>query len=184
MDDRNVIDEMKNLDNERIKLIRDGRSLPYAILINNVKGSLNTGVIIRNANFYGAREVYYYGDKHWNRVPAVGSYKYLTIKYIDNLESILALKNTYNFVGVEIGQNKKTYNLCNYRPKSNNLYIFGNEGLGISKEILDICNQFVKIDNSVRTVRSLNVSVCSGIVLNHHLDNVDKPLNRLLNRLF
>ena len=173
MDTRNVIDEMKGMDEDRIRMVRERRALPFAVLINNVKGSLNTGVIIRNANFYGAEKVFYYGDKHWNRVPSVGCYKYMSIEYISNFNDVLKLKAFYNFVGIDNNTNHSPQNLKRYLPRHNNIYVFGSEGEGIDPGLIEKCNDFVEIRTNTNTVRSLNVSVCSGIVMNHHVNTVN-----------
>jgi tRNA G18 (ribose-2'-O)-methylase SpoU len=111
----------------------------------------------------GAKEVFYLGNKQFDRRSAVGVQNYLTIRYLKTLDELKKLKSQYRLVGIEnnIPNVKSIYS---YTPYTKSLFIFGEEGCGIDKEILDMCDDKVYVPQT-GTVRSLNVSSCAAIVM-------------------
>ena len=44
-------------------------------------------------------------------------------------------------------------------------FVLGNEGSGVSKQIMDLCDEIIKID--MCNIDSLNVSMAASIVMYH-----------------
>lgn len=73
-------------------------------------------------------------------------------------------KQGYKIIGTAL--NKKTISLNDFGFNKNDKYaiILGNEGQGISKDILDYCDITLKID--INHIESLNVAVAGAIIMN------------------
>ncbi len=166
----NVIDRYKSWEVKQIKNDVQKNTFPYAVLMQHIQGDYNISTLIRNANAFGAEGVYYYGRRKWDRRGAVGTHNYTDLLYLDSLEDIELLKKKYYFVGVEnnIEAAKK---INSYTPRENTLFIFGEEGSGIEKKVLDLCEEMIYIPQ-YGSVRSLNVGTCSGIIMNDYTSRI------------
>jgi tRNA G18 (ribose-2'-O)-methylase SpoU len=164
VDPRNILDEIKGMDNDRIRLYYSERTQPFGVAVTNLGGGLNMGVIVRSANAFGAQDIFYVGKKHWDRRSAVGVFNYSTVNYLKSTEDLLALKNQgYTLVAIE-NNTPKAQNIYRFAFPSKPLFVFGEEGTGIEQSLLDGCDNCVYIPQ-LGTVRSLNVSVAAGIVM-------------------
>lgn len=159
---RNVTDEFKSIPTEEIKRIVKERTLPFAVLMVNTQGDYNLGTVLRTGNALGAREIFYYGRKRWDRRGACGVMNYSDLIFLPNFEDIVALKSKYRFVGLE--QNERSQNLRAYQFKPNTLIVAGEENCGLSSEVLDLCDDVVEIKQR-GSVRSMNVGVAAGIAM-------------------
>ena len=73
----------------------------------------------------------------------------------------LAMENKYRFIATSINKGKEITELNNLQPS---VIAFGNEGRGLSHEIMDIASEVIKLPHS-KEVESLNVGVAVSIVL-------------------
>jgi tRNA G18 (ribose-2'-O)-methylase SpoU len=165
----NVIDKYKwdrvtKWTTELIKKDLQQTAFPVAVLMENFAGDFNIGTVIRNANAFNTKEVFYLGRKHYDRRGTVGTHHYTNITHLRNIEELSALKECYTLVGLE-NSVAGAVSLGNFEWPDNPLLIIGEEGVGITKATLDICDHFVYI-NQYGSVRSLNAGVASGIALN------------------
>lgn len=164
----NRIDRFSNLTDSEVQVQLEEESLPFAVLMMQIQGDFNFGTVVRNANAFGAREAFYYGPKKkWDRRSAVGVYHYTRVTWLpesENLDEILKLKETYpNFVAVDIIPGTSSP-LEAYTWKPNTLLLFGEERLGLSKEVLNLCEDTIHITQR-GSVRSINVGTASGITM-------------------
>lgn len=154
---RNVRKEFKNLPNEEVKAICEERALPFAILASQIYSDFNFGSVIRSANNFACHNVYYYGSKKFDRRSCCGTYHYLSVEYLSDLEGIKKLKEKYWFVGLENNVDKPIHDIRKYNWKPNSLIVLGEEGAGICAEVCDLIDEFVEIP-SMGSVPSLNVA--------------------------
>lgn len=139
------------------------------LLLDNVQDPGNAGTIIRNATafnidtiIFSDDSVYPYHEKVlrstggmiFNNNIIIGSIK----DYINEIKS----KNI-NVIGTSLHTDTYLDTLEKFEEFA---IIFGNEGNGISDDILDMCDIKVKIKMNP-SCESLNVGVSSGIVLYH-----------------
>ncbi len=165
---RNRADYLKWLTDDEVKKYLAQRKLNYGILIVNMLYDNNAGNIVRSANAFGANEIILYGHKSFDRRASVGAefYEHFRhIKFVEDLEEVFAL---YDIV-VAVENNTDSVALTDFAwdKKKKTLIIFGQESGGIPKEILEKCNHVVHI-NQLGSVRSLNVAVAAGIVMNDY----------------
>lgn len=163
----NVRDEYKTLTKIEIQERVASQTLPFAILMMQIQGDFNFGTVVRNANAFGAREVFYYGPKkHWDRRGTVGTHHYTPVNYIPmgGYDAIQGLRAQYpHFVAMDILEGvSKDVREHTWEPGT--LMIFGEEGCGLPLEILGFCEKTLHI-NQRGSVRSINVGTASGIVM-------------------
>ena len=161
-DSRNVIDQYKGWAEDLIKEDLNRKSFPFAVLMEQLNGDFNFGTVIRNANAFGAREVFYLGKKNFDRRGAVGTYHYTNVNYLKTHEEFLLLKERYIFIGID--NVPGSVSIENYQWPQNALLLFGEEGNGLTQDTIVHCKDVVAI-NMYGSVRSLNAGTASGIAM-------------------
>ena len=161
----NVIDKYKEWQVDLIKEEVQKNTFPYAVLMENWGSDYNLSALVRNANAFGAKEVFSLKEKQkWDPRGAVGTHHYTNVQHLSSYEEVEKLKKRYKFVAIENGR-WSAQELANYEWKADTLLVFGEEGNGISERLLAICEDVVYIPQ-YGSVRSLNVGTTSGIIMN------------------
>lgn len=167
---RNVIDKYKDWSTEDIRLDVRRHTFPYAVLMENWGGDFNQSCLIRSANVFGTEKVYYLKrGKGYDKRGTVGTHHYTDVQHIFSTCQVRWLKQKYRIIGIENGvpnaQELQAYDWSALRSESKQpLFVFGEEGCGISHELLSICDDFVYI-KQWGSVRSMNVASCASIVM-------------------
>lgn len=130
----------------------------------NLSHDMNLGSGVRNSNWFNTQQVRIAGRKKWDRRGAVGTHVYTGIlHYPTPEEAITALKDEgYRIVAAEIDD--RAVPLPSYEWNERSAVIYGEEGLGLSAEVMELCDDIVFIPGR-GTVRSLNVATTSGIFI-------------------
>jgi tRNA G18 (ribose-2'-O)-methylase SpoU len=164
---RNVIDKYKSMTDEKIREDLKQSASPIAVCMEHWKGDFNISTLIRNANAFNIEKVYYLGKKKIDVRGAVGTHHYVDIDYLDDgHKRLVELKNKYTFVAIDNNVDK-AHKLCKFdwnKLEKPPLIFFGEEGCGLSEEILNLADYRIEIEQ-YGSVRSLNVGTASGIVL-------------------
>ena len=160
--ERNVIDEFKELPNEKIKETLAERAFPFAVCFAMFLGDFNISSGIRNANAFGAKEVFYLGRRHWDRRGAVGVQNYTPVKHLSSVEELASLQDRYTIVGVD--NIPRSVQMSSYQWPTPCLLVFGEEGNGLTSEVQALCKDIVAIEQ-FGSVRSVNCSTASGIAM-------------------
>ena len=167
---RNVSDRFRDMSTEDIKKSLQETARPFAVLMEHWSGDFNISTLIRNANAFNAKEIYYIGKKKWDRRGAVGTHHYVDVFHLgDELEgfkNLMKLKERYTFVAFENNpaNERTTHRLDQFIWPKNPLMIFGEEGQGVSLPVLAMAEEVVEIPQ-FGSVRSLNVGTASGITM-------------------
>jgi len=172
----NVIDQYKGLSIKEIKQRNFEKSFPYAVLLNNFTGDFNISSAIRNANAFGVREIYYFGKRKYDKRGAAGAYLYSDITFLDSFKKVIDLKSKYKFIGVDNIEGAKPIN--DYAYPCVPLLVFGEEQCGISKDILEICDDLIYI-KQYGSIRSINCAAASAVILNDFCSKYEKKANVL-----
>lgn len=137
------------------------------ILLDDIQDPGNAGTIIRNAVAFGVDTVIFsktsvspFNEK---TLRSTGGMIFNINIIIDDLSNIISNIKDKNIkvIGTSLNTSKSLETL---EKIDNFAIIFGNEGNGVSKEILQLCDEVIKINMSNKC-ESLNVAVSSGIVL-------------------
>jgi len=179
---RNVVDKYKNWSTDSIKRDLSRNASPFAVCMEHWQGDFNISTLIRNANAFNAKEVFYFGKKRFDRRGTVGSHHYIHFTHLQrDISELVDLKSEYALVGIEnnIPNTKKLGKFDWAELPKPPLFIFGEEGIGITKETLSIVDVCVEIPQ-YGSVRSLNVGTSSGIIMYdfvQYLRNSKDPYN-------
>lgn len=177
-DTRNILDKYKNdrltkWTTELIKKDLQAKAFPYAVMMENFAGDFNISTVIRSANAFNARAVYYLGRKHYDRRGTVGTHHYTDVIHLQTRDQLLKLREEYELVAVE-NTVPSAVNLGDAKFSRPPLFILGEEGIGVTEETLAICDKFVFIPQW-GSVRSLNAAVAGSIIMNHYVNNLLNP---------
>ena len=150
---RNVVDRYKSWSTESIKKDLQRNSNPFAVCMEHWQGDFNISTLMRNANAFNAR--------------TVGSHHYIHFTHLQRgIPELLALKERYTIIGIE-NNVSNTHKLSKFdwlsleKPP---LMLFGEEGVGLTKESLELTDYCIEIPQ-YGSVRSLNVGTSSGIIM-------------------
>lgn len=160
----NVQDRFKGKDIQDIKEEIKSSSLPGAVMMVNIEGDFNIGGVFRSGNCFNFYNLFYFGKKKRDKRAEVGIFNYSNIQYLDTFEKILELKKLYKFVALENNISRSPKNILQYKWEPNSLIIVGSESNGISKEVLDICDDFIEIP-IMGTCRSFNAASAATIAM-------------------
>jgi tRNA G18 (ribose-2'-O)-methylase SpoU len=163
-DTRNVLDEFKNKAHDEIVAALDARGVSLEIAIENTLRDFNMGTIVRSANAFGVRRVHVIGRRQWNKRGAMATDKYLSVEYhASPFEFSSAMKQRSKTV-YALENNVSSRSILDVALPKNLVFVFGQEGTGVSSELLGLADAVVHIDQ-LGSTRSLNVGVAAGIAM-------------------
>ena len=162
----NVHDHYKDLAVDEIAADYLSKAAPAAVAMAHLSGDFNFASVVRNANFFGFRQVFYIGGgKKWDRRGAVGTHHYIPIQYFNDFDEFFAyIDKLYVPVALENNAEVKTENLFEFSWPKNPCLIVGEEMLGLSVNVLNRCENVVTIP-AYGTVRSINVAAAAGLAM-------------------
>ena len=165
MKNYNVIDYYKEWEVDQIKSDLDTKRLPFVVGFENISKDLNKASGIRNSNAFLAKESWIIGRRQWDRRGAVGTHNYIHLKYAPSLDHIyLNEPHIRDMRWVAVDNVPGAIPITQYEWRPNTFMIFGEEARGVSPMGLGMADDVVMIPQ-LGSVRSLNVSVASGIIM-------------------
>jgi tRNA G18 (ribose-2'-O)-methylase SpoU len=165
----NVADHFKDKTIDEIKDTLKETANPFAVCCEHLIGDFNLGTVIRNANAFNAKEVFYVGDKKWDRRSAVGVHNYTSVQWLATIDDLVKLQEKYVIVGVDNVPGSVPISSYNFVP--NTLFVFGEEGVGLTPAMQSFCQDIIEIP-MYGSVRSLNCGVASGIVMHSFVEKI------------
>ena len=163
----NVEDRFKGKTKEEIKQSLRSTSNNFAVMMEHWNGDFNIGTMIRNANAFNAEKVFYCGKKKYDRRGTVGTHHYVDLRYIDDADLLISLKSDYVFVCLD--NIDGSIPMEDFEWPENSLMIFGEEGIGLTEEMLELADHVVSI-KQYGSVRSMNVGTTSGIAMYDYMN--------------
>jgi len=146
-----------------------------AVLLHNIRSAHNVGSIFRTADAAGVSRIYLsgYTPKPTDRFgraqkeikkTALGAETFLPWEHNAAPDAFIIemKKKDWSIVGVE--QDARAVDYRKFKPRKPTLFIFGNEVLGLSKELRAKGDKLIEIPMRGRK-ESLNVSVAAGVIL-------------------
>ncbi len=162
-DSRNVLDEFKGMAHDDIVAALDARGVSLEIAVENTLRDYNMGTIVRTANAFGVRTVHVIGRRQWNKRGAMKTEAYLSVVYHETAADFRAATSGKTLVAVENNIPGATP-LARVTFAAQTVLVFGQEGPGISPELLTVADQAVYVEQ-LGSTRSLNVGVAAGVVM-------------------
>lgn len=163
-DTRNLIDAYKGLPVEAVAADMASRAFPYHIAIENYQHDFNIGSIVRNANAFNAAGVHIVGKRRWNRRGAMMTESYLRLYHHDTPEQLAEWARVTGLSVVGIDNIPGSSELHTAQLPDKAMFVFGQEGPGLSENMQALCSQIIAIEQFGST-RSVNVGVASGIIM-------------------
>ncbi len=163
-DTRNVTNEFKGVAHDAIVEALDERGVSLEIAIENTLRDYNMGTIVRNANAFGVRTVHIIGRRQWNKRGAMATDKYLRICYYNLVTDFVAAMHSQNKTMIAIDITPDSKPLSRATLPENCVFIFGQEGPGVSDELRAQAAKTLHIEQ-LGSTRSINVGVASGIAI-------------------
>ncbi|TAJ15186.1 TrmH family RNA methyltransferase [Patescibacteria group bacterium] len=147
----------------------------FSLILHNIRSTQNVGAIFRTGDGAGVDMVFLSGytptplDK-FNRSntkiakTALGAEKSVSWEHHKSPTTLIRKlkKEGVRIIGVE--QSARSVSYTAWKPHAPIAVIFGNEVLGVSKQLLALCDEVVEIPMHGGK-ESLNVSVAAGIIL-------------------
>ena len=169
----NVVDDYKFMLLDEIKFDLNAKRADFTSVFINLEKDYNKAVGVRNHNAFCGKNIWFVGRKQWDRRGAVGTYHYEDIHYAANWDLFMEQKPSGPIVCVENVGGPKQVSLSNFPLPRDAIFVYGEEKSGIPQEILSDADYILSIP-MWGSVRSLNVSVASGIIMweyrrQHHL---------------
>lgn len=160
----NVVDEYKFMLLDEIKFNLAARRADFTSVFINLNKDYNKAVGVRNHNAFAGKDIWFVGRRQWDRRGAVGTYHYEDVHYAANWDIFMEQKPDGPIICVESIGGPKQVSLTDFAIPHNAIFVYGEEGSGIPDEILYTADYILSIP-MWGSVRSLNVSVCSGIIM-------------------
>jgi len=170
-DTRNVVDKYRYWSMAAIVEDLDTQRHPYHVAIENWQHDLNIGSIVRTANAFLAEGVHIVGNKRWNRRGAMVTDRYQHVSHVPTVDEFIEWAKTAGPGGsklpiIAIDNVPGCKQIENYKLPRHCVFLFGQEGPGLSQAALDAADVVLEITQFGST-RSINASVAAGIAMHH-----------------
>ena len=163
-DHRNVEDQYRYWKREAVAEQIQANSLGYEVAIENLGHDFNIGSIVRTANALGASRVHIVGRRRWNRRGAMVTDRYMDVVHHYEVQDFLRDVKERGLSVVGIDNLPGSTPLESATLPEGAVLVFGEEGGGLSPEMLDACDSVHHITQYGST-RSLNVGHAAAIAM-------------------
>ena len=165
--------KLKNIELKRknIQEFKNAEKTRLIIILDNVRSLNNIGSVFRTCDAFLIEKIYLCGitaspphkDIHKT---ALGSTESVDWEYFKNISELLIelKKDNVHIWSVEQADKSKKLTNFNIDKDLKHALIFGNEVKGVSEEAINLSNEVIEI-TQFGTKHSLNISVCSGILI-------------------
>ncbi len=178
-DSRNVADHYRYWTMDAIVADLDTKRHSFHVAIENWQHDLNIGSIVRTANAFLAAEVHIVGRKRWNRRGAMVTDRYQHVRHHPDIESFVTFARGEGLPVIGVDNVPGSTPVETTALPKDSVFLFGQEGPGLSPEALDAADAVVEITQFGST-RSINASAAAAIVmhqwvLQHHFGAPPAP---------
>jgi tRNA G18 (ribose-2'-O)-methylase SpoU len=163
-DRRNVVDRYRYWRTDAIVADLDTRRNDFHVAIENWQHDFNIGSVVRTANAFLAREVHIVGRRRWNRRGAMVTDLYQHVRHHPGVDDLAAWARQANLVLIGIDNLPGAVPLETYDLPHNGLFLFGQEGPGLSEPARDAADVVLSIAQFGST-RSINAGAAAAIAM-------------------
>lgn len=161
----NVIDYYKGQLAEEVRADLQPRRTDIVMILQHVNYNINIGSVIRSNNAFLGKEVYVVGRRRLDTRGCAGTNHYENVYHCDNLDEVVNYLHSLGYTIYAV-DNIMEYNPINIAdeifPKKS-AFLFGEEGPGLSKREIELCDKMVYIQ-MFGSVRSLNVACAATVI--------------------
>jgi len=167
----NVHTPLQGLSVKTVQKLSEKTALPLVLMMYNLNGDMNVGMSIRSAVIFGCSDVYIVGKKRYDRRPEVGAKNYIKFHRVPTIQPPFFLENKLIPIFVEQGGTPlEEFSFKPYLPGTlmegwKVCLVLGSESIGIPMETFKELKAPIVSISQYGVMRSLNVSIATGIVL-------------------
>ncbi len=158
-----VTDERKSRFNE----VLSNRISHMHIVLEDVYQAHNASAVVRSADCFGVQYVHFIENRNKYKISgevALGASQWVNIeRHKDTKETLLGLKNK-GFKIVATSPHKNDQTIFDFDVNDKFALVFGTEKEGITSEVINMADEFVKIPMMGFT-ESFNISVCAALCM-------------------
>lgn len=162
--------KLQELNRISVDEYKSAKKTPIIIVLDNIRSFNNVGSVFRSSDCFRIEKIYLCGitaqpphrEIHKTAIGATESvdweYSEETIDVVKKLK-----KDAWKTYAIE--QTESSIMLNDFNPDKNKIaIIMGNEVEGVQQEVINACDGVLEIPQ-IGTKHSLNISVCTGVVL-------------------
>ena len=143
--------------------------LPVVVVLDNVRSLSNVGAVFRSADAFRIGEVFLCGitacPPHREiHKTALGADETVPWRYFETTEAACVELQSMGYKIYAVEQVEGSVMLQDFKAEPRMAFVMGNEVDGVGEGVLPFCTAAVEIPQE-GTKHSLNVSVCSGIIM-------------------
>lgn len=157
---------------KRLKRFHDilsQRTKHFTIATEDVYQLHNTSAVIRSCDVFGIQEINIIEEQNTKRIDreiAMGAQKWVDINRFNSVKDCIKDLRNKNYQIVATTPHDSDFLLHEFDITKQSCFFFGTETDGLSKEVIDAADCFLKIPMYGFT-ESLNISVSAAIILQH-----------------
>ncbi len=154
---------------ERFNYVINQRTKHFTVATEDVYQLHNTSAVIRSCDVFGIQEVNIVEEinsKRIDREIAMGAQKWVDLNRYHSIKDCIADVKSKGYQIVATTPHTDDCELHDFDVTKKSCFFFGRETEGLSQEVLDEADVFLKIPMSGFT-ESLNISVSAAIILQH-----------------
>ncbi len=174
--------DKKNISLKEMYNLLETKSQSIVLIIDEIEDTRNFGSILRTCDAFNIDAIFYKKNNQAQindivNTISVGATNYLNLYNSDNLNNVINNLKKFGFwvYATTLSNNSVAYNIEQYPNKV--AIIVGNENKGISPLIIKNSDMQIHIP-MFGHVQSLNVSVATGIILNHLINICNKNIKK------
>ena len=144
---------------------------PIIVVLDNIRSLNNIGSVFRSSDAFRIEHIYLCGitatpphrDIHKT---AIGATESVSWTYAEDTVEVIKSLQAGGVRCLSIEQTENSVFLDDFMPEIGQKYavVMGNEVDGVQQEVIDISDTIIEIPQ-IGTKHSLNISVCTGVVL-------------------
>lgn len=161
--------KLQELGRMSVEEFKSSEKTPLIIVLDNIRSLNNIGSVFRTADCFRVEKIYLCGitatpphrDIHKTAIGATE-----TVEWGHDESSLEVVKQLQDkgWKCHAIEQTDKAIMLNEFQPEGKTAIVMGNEVDGVQQEVIDQCDGVIEIPQ-FGTKHSLNISVCTGIVV-------------------
>ena len=165
--------KLKNIELNRktVNEYKNSKKTNLIIILDDIRSLNNIGSVFRTCDAFLVEKIYLCGitacPPHKDiQKTALGSTESVDWEYVENISELLIKlkKNKTKIWSIEQANNSKKLTDFSIEKDEKHALIFGNEVKGISDIAIELSDDVLEIEQ-YGTKHSLNISVCSGIII-------------------
>lgn len=161
----NVIEYYKGQLAEEVRADLQPRRTDCVMILQHVNYNINIGSVIRSNNAFLGKEVYVVGRRRIDKRGTAGTYHYEHVYHSDTLDEVVDYLHSlgYTIYAVDNIMEYNPVNILDEDFPKKSAFIFGEEGSGLSKREIELCDKMIYI-GMYGSVRSLNVACAATVI--------------------